>query len=38
LGCPLHFKFRLADLPHDAWIVIVEGVLKPMSSTPFRPE
>jgi hypothetical protein len=27
-GCPLHFKFRLADLPSDARIVIVEGVLK----------
>src|SRR5262249_19132152 len=25
---PLHFNFRLADLPHDARIVIVEGVLK----------
>ncbi len=25
---PLHFKFRLADLPRDARIVIVEGVLK----------
>jgi hypothetical protein len=27
-GSPLHFNFRLADLPHDARIVIVEGVLK----------
>jgi hypothetical protein len=27
-GSPLHFKFRLADLPSDAWIVVVEGVLK----------
>ncbi len=27
-GSPLHFKFRLAHLPRDAWIVIVEGVLK----------
>ena len=27
-GSPLHFKFRLADLPSDARIVIVEGVLK----------
>ncbi len=27
-GSPLHFKFKLAELPHDAWIVIVEGVLK----------
>jgi hypothetical protein len=27
-GSPLHFKFRLADLPLDARIVIVEGVLK----------
>jgi hypothetical protein len=27
-GSPPHFKFRLADLPSDARIVIVEGVLK----------
>jgi len=27
-GSPLHFKFRLADLPNDVRIVIVEGVLK----------
>src|SRR5262249_15359209 len=27
-GCPLHFNFRLANLPHDARIVIVECVLK----------
>jgi hypothetical protein len=27
-GSPLHFKFRLADLPSDARIVIIEGVLK----------
>jgi len=27
-GSPLHFKFRLADLPSDARIVIVEGLLK----------
>jgi hypothetical protein len=27
-GSPLHFKFRLADLPRGAQIVIVEGVLK----------
>jgi hypothetical protein len=27
-GSPLHFKFRLDDLPNDARIVIVEGVLK----------
>src|SRR5262245_33231976 len=27
-GSALHFKFRLADLPRDAQIVIVEGVLK----------
>jgi len=26
-GSPFHFKFRLADLPRAAWIVIVEGVL-----------
>jgi hypothetical protein len=27
-GSPLHFKFRLTDLPRSARIVIVEGVLK----------
>jgi hypothetical protein len=27
-GSPLHFKFRLDDLPSDARIVIVEGALK----------
>jgi hypothetical protein len=27
-GSPLHYKFRLSDLPRDATIVIVEGVLK----------
>ncbi len=27
-GSPLHFKFRLVDLPPDAQIVIVEGALK----------
>jgi hypothetical protein len=27
-GSPLHYKFRLADLPRDAQVVIVEGVLK----------
>jgi hypothetical protein len=27
-GSPLHYKFRLADLPLNAQVVIVEGVLK----------
>src|SRR5262249_8979973 len=27
-GSPLHFKFHLDDLPRDARIMIVEGVLK----------
>jgi len=27
-GGPLHFKFRLADLPHNAKLVIIEGLLK----------
>jgi len=37
-GSPLHFKFRLADLPRDAWIMIVEGVLKADVLSTFRPE
>jgi hypothetical protein len=37
-GSPLHFKFRLSDLPHDAWIVIVEGVLKADVLSALRPE
>ncbi len=37
-GSPLHFKFRLADLPSDARIVIVEGVLKADVLSAIRPE
>jgi hypothetical protein len=37
-GSPLHFKFNLADLPHDARIVIVEGVLKADVLYAIRPE
>src|SRR5262249_27511955 len=37
-GSPLHFKFRLADLPRDAWIVIVEGALKAEVLSALRPE
>jgi len=37
-GSPLHFKFRLADLPHDAQILIVEGVLKADVLFALRPE
>jgi hypothetical protein len=37
-GSPLHFKFRLADLPPDARIVIVEGVLKADVLSTIRPE
>src|SRR6266545_1451822 len=37
-GSPLHFKFRLTDLPRDAWIVIVEGVLKADVISAIRPE
>jgi hypothetical protein len=37
-GSPLHFKFRLADLPRDARIVIVEGVLKADVLSVIRPE
>jgi hypothetical protein len=35
---PLHFKFRLADLPSDARIVIVEGVLKADALYAIHPE
>jgi len=37
-GSPLHFKFHPADLPYDAWIVIVEGVLKADVLSAIRPE
>jgi hypothetical protein len=37
-GCPLHFRFHLADLPRDARIVIVEGVLKADVLSAIRPE
>jgi len=37
-GSPLHFKFHLADLPRDARIVIVEGVLKADILSAIRPE
>src|SRR4030095_8624413 len=37
-GSPLHFKFRPADLPYDARIVIVEGVLKADVLYALRPE
>jgi hypothetical protein len=37
-GCPLHFKFHLADLPRDSRIVIVEGVLKADVLSAIRPE
>jgi S1-C subfamily serine protease len=37
-GSPLHFRFRLADLPRDARIVIVEGVLKADILSAIRPE
>ncbi len=37
-GSPLHFKFHLADLPRDARIVIVEGVLKADVLYAIRPE
>lgn len=37
-GSPLHFKFRLADLPPDARIVIVEGVLKADVLFALRPD
>src|SRR5215510_3875558 len=37
-GSPIHFKFHLADLPRDAWIVIVEGVLKADVLSALRPD
>jgi len=37
-GSPLHFRFRLADLPRDARIVIVEGVLKADVLSAIHPE
>jgi hypothetical protein len=37
-GSLLHFKFHLADLPRDARIVIVEGVLKADVLFAIRPE
>jgi len=37
-GSPLHFRFRLADLPRDAQIVIVERVLKADVLSAIRPE
>jgi hypothetical protein len=37
-GSPLHFKFRLADLPRDARVVIVEGVLKADVLSAIHPE
>jgi hypothetical protein len=37
-GSPLHFKFRLTDLPRNARIVIVEGVLKADVLYAIRPE
>lgn len=37
-GSPLHYKFRLADLPRDAKVVIVEGVLKADILSALRPE
>ena len=37
-GSPLHFKSRLADLPPDARIVIVEGVLKADVLFALRPD
>jgi hypothetical protein len=37
-GSLLHFKFHLADLPRDARIVIVEGVLKADVLSAIRPE
>jgi hypothetical protein len=37
-GSPLHYKFRPADLPRDAKVVIVEGVLKADVLSALRPE
>lgn len=37
-GSPLHYKFRSADLPRDAQVVIVEGVLKADVLSAIRPD
>jgi hypothetical protein len=37
-GGPLHFKFRPSNLPHDAMIVIIEGVLKADVFFALRPD
>lgn len=37
-GSPLHYKFRPANLPRDAQIVIVEGVLKADVLSALRPD
>jgi hypothetical protein len=37
-GNPLHYKFRPADLPRDAQIVVVEGVLKADVLSALRPD
>lgn len=37
-GSPLHYKFRLSDLPRDAQVVIVEGVLKADVLFALRPD
>jgi hypothetical protein len=37
-GSPLHFKCRVADLSPDAWIIVVEGVLKADILSVFRPD
>ena len=37
-GSPLHFKFHFTDLPRDARIVIVEGVLKADVLSAIHPE
>ncbi|MCG3145095.1 MAG: hypothetical protein HONDAALG_02636 [Gammaproteobacteria bacterium] len=37
-GSPLHYKFRPADLPRDAQIVVVEGVLKADVLSALRPD
>jgi hypothetical protein len=37
-GSPPHFRFHPADLPRDARIVMVEGVLKVDVLSAIRPE
>jgi hypothetical protein len=37
-GSPLHYKFRLVDLPRNAQVVIVEGVLKADVLSALRPD